>query len=195
MARRAGRTQSEQELIHTAALLHDIGKFVFHDRILKANEPLTEEDWDIIRSHPAQGAQVISSVDGYDPVGEIILSHHERFDGNGYPRGLEGERIPVLARMLTIADSYDAMTARDSYRAPVSPEDAIDELRRCAGAQFDPFLVETMIEVLDGKDVAYRHGEDADFDAELSLEKHVRDWTAKVEREAELSALFGPASG
>ena len=125
IAQRAGLSQQEEELVHIAALLHDIGKFILPDRILKANVPLTDEDWMLIRRHPQQGARVVSSLDGYGPVAEIILAHHERIDGKGYPRGLKGDEIPELARIISVADTYDVMTARDSYRAPVSTYDAI----------------------------------------------------------------------
>ncbi len=93
IAQRAGYSRREEELVHIAALLHDIGKFILPDRILKANVPLTDEDWMLIKRHPQQGARVVSSLDGYGPVAEIILAHHERIDGKGYPRGLEGERF------------------------------------------------------------------------------------------------------
>ena len=94
IAQRAGFSRREEELVHIAALLHDIGKFILPDRILKANVPLTDEDWMLIRRHPQQGARVVSSLDGYGPVAEIILAHHERIDGKGYPRGLDGDDIP-----------------------------------------------------------------------------------------------------
>ena len=94
IAQRAGYPRQEEELVHIAALLHDIGKFILPDRILKANVPLTDEDWMLIRRHPQQGARVVSSLDGYGPVAEIILAHHERIDGKGYPRGLSGDEIP-----------------------------------------------------------------------------------------------------
>ena len=97
IAQRAGFSRQEEELVHIAALLHDIGKFILPDRILKANVPLTDEDWMLIKRHPQQGARVVSSLDGYGPVAEIILAHHERIDGKGYPRGLAGEDIPELA--------------------------------------------------------------------------------------------------
>jgi putative nucleotidyltransferase with HDIG domain len=175
IARRAGLPRSEQELVHTAALLHDIGKFIFPDRILKGKVPLEEGDWSTIRMHPQQGAQVVSQVDGYGPVAEIIVTHHERMDGSGYPNGLDGDAIPVLTRIMQVADTYDVMTARDSYREPVSSFEAIQELRRVAGTQLDPRFVEVFIEILSGKDVSYRHGEDADFDAELALEKRIHE--------------------
>ena len=94
IARAAGYPEQAQELVHTAALLHDIGKFAFPDHILKGETPLTEEDWDIIRAHPAEGARIVSKVEGYGPVGELILAHHERIDGLGYPGGLRGDRDP-----------------------------------------------------------------------------------------------------
>ena len=120
IAQRAGYSRREEELVHIAALLHDIGKFILPDRILKANVPLTDEDWMLIKRHPQQGARVVSSLDGYGPVAEIILAHHERIDGKGYPRGLAGDDIPELARIISVADTYDVMTARDSYRTPMS---------------------------------------------------------------------------
>jgi len=175
IAQRAGLSRREEELVHIAALLHDIGKFILPDRILKANVPLTDEDWMLIRRHPQQGARVVSSLDGYGPVAEIILAHHERIDGKGYPRGLEGDDIPELARIMSVADTYDVMTARDSYRSPVSSYDAIQELRRVAGKQLDPRFVEIFIELLEGKDISFRHGEAADFEKELALEARIEE--------------------
>jgi putative nucleotidyltransferase with HDIG domain len=175
IAQRAGFSRREEELVHIAALLHDIGKFILPDRILKANVPLTDEDWMLIRRHPQQGARVVSSLDGYGPVAEIILAHHERIDGKGYPRGLRGEEIPELARIISVADTYDVMTARDSYRAPVSSYDAIQELRRVAGEQLDERFVGIFIELLEGKDVSFRHGEEADFEKELALEARIAE--------------------
>ncbi|MEX0993871.1 MAG: HD domain-containing phosphohydrolase [Solirubrobacterales bacterium] len=173
----AGCTKEEQDLVHTAGLLHDIGKFIFPDSILKGGAPLTEDDWNTIRMHPYQGAKIVSDVEGYGPVGEIILAHHERINGEGYPRGLEGDEIPKLSRMISVADTYDVMTARDSYREPVSSFEAIQELKRVSGEQLDAEYVEIFIRVLAGKDVRYRHGEDADFDAELNLQKRIDDYS------------------
>jgi putative nucleotidyltransferase with HDIG domain len=164
-----------QELVHTAGLLHDIGKFAFPDAILLAQRPLSEEQWDVIRRHPADGAAVVRRVEGYGPVADIVLSHHERWDGGGYPRNLAGEEIPLPARLISVADAYDVLTARDSYRSPVAPEVAIAELRSHAGTQFDPEIVEAFARVLASQDLSFRHADDADFEAELEFERRVRD--------------------
>jgi putative nucleotidyltransferase with HDIG domain len=175
IAKHAGFSRREEELVHIAALLHDIGKFILPDRILKANVPLTDEDWMLIRRHPQQGARVVSSLDGYGPVADIILAHHERIDGKGYPRGLEGDDIPELARIISVADTYDVMTARDSYRTPTSSYEAIQELRRVAGKQLDARFVEVFVELLEDKEITFRHGEEADFERELSLEARIAE--------------------
>jgi putative nucleotidyltransferase with HDIG domain len=175
IARRAGYSRREEELVHIAALLHDIGKFILPDRILKANVPLTEEDWMLIRRHPQQGARVVAALDGYGPVAEVILAHHERIDGTGYPRGLEADEIPELARMISVADTYDVMTARDSYRTPVSEIEAIKELRAVAGTQLDARFVEIFIELLEGQDVSFQHEVSADFEKELALESRIEE--------------------
>ena len=174
IAKAAGVPEDEQDLVHTAGLLHDIGKFIFPDSILFADRRLSDEDWEIVKRHPAQGAKVVRQVDGYGPVADIILCHHERIDGTGYPRGLSGEEIPRLARMISIADTYDTMTARESYRRPVSPAEAIAELKRVSGSQLDAELVKVFIEVLASKGVAFQHADDADFEAEVAFERRVK---------------------
>jgi putative nucleotidyltransferase with HDIG domain len=168
------RPPAEVDLVHTSGLLHDIGKFAFPDSILLAREQLTDEQRVVVERHPADGARLVRGVDGYGPVAEVILSHHERWDGAGYPRNLSGEDIPLPARLIAVADAYDVLTARDSYRKPISSEAAIVELQRCAGSQFDPAVVDAFVELLGTKDLSFRHGDDADFDAELELEHRVR---------------------
>jgi putative nucleotidyltransferase with HDIG domain len=190
IAQRAGFSRQEEELVHIAALLHDIGKFILPDRILKANVPLTDEDWMLIKRHPQQGARVVSSLDGYGPVADIILAHHERIDGKGYPRGLSEDEIPELARIISVADTYDVMTARDSYRTPMSSYDAIVELRRVAGKQLDARFVEVFIELLEGKDVSFQHGEAADFEKELALESRIAE-TASPDGQANRFQVAG----
>ena len=180
VAAKVGMSVADQELAHTAGLLHDIGKFVLPDDILKTRGRLTPEDWDQIKRHPYEGARIVSQVDGYQPVSEIILAHHERLDGLGYPRGLAGDEIPEIAKIIAVVDSYDAMTARDSYADPRSSFEAIAELRRVVGTQLEGTYVEAFIEILENKDLAYRHGEDADFDAELALDKRIHDYAATI---------------
>ena len=177
IAVQAGLSAEDQELVHSAALLHDIGKFVLPDSILKSGRRrLSDAEWDEIKKHPYEGARIVSQIDGYQPIGEIILAHHERIDGAGYPRGLADQEIPEIARVISVADTYDVMTARDTYREPVSSYEAVIELRRVSGTQLDARFVEAFVEVLEGKDLAYRHGEDADFEAELALDKRIHDY-------------------
>jgi putative nucleotidyltransferase with HDIG domain len=176
IAEEVGCTTVEQELVHTAGLLHDIGKFAFPDRILLANRKLDDDDWKIVRTHPYQGARLVRRINGYGPVAEIILAHHERIDGRGYPRGLTGEQIPQLSRMISIADTYDVMTARDSYRDPVSQAEALAELRRVSGAQLDGDLVEAFIRVLERSGLQFQHTTDADFERELDFDARVRGY-------------------
>jgi putative nucleotidyltransferase with HDIG domain len=176
IAAAAGLSEGDQELVHTAGLLHDIGKFVLPDRILKGDAELTEHDWEEIKKHPYEGARIVSQIDGYQPVGEIVLAHHERIDGLGYPRGLQGDDIPVLARIISVADTYDVLTARDSYREPVSSFEAMTELRRVSGTQLDGQFVDILNQVLADKGFSYRHGEDADFEAELALDKRIHEY-------------------
>jgi putative nucleotidyltransferase with HDIG domain len=177
IAAEAGFSAEDQELVHSAGLLHDIGKFVLPDNILKSGRRrLTDEEWEAIKAHPYEGARIVSQIDGYQPISEIILAHHERIDGTGYPHALSAEQIPELAKIISVADTYDVMTARDTYREPVSSHEAVAELRRVSGSQLDGRYVEVLVSILDGKDLAYRHGEDADFEAELALDKRIHDY-------------------
>jgi putative nucleotidyltransferase with HDIG domain len=176
IAEEIGCDAAEQELVHTAGLLHDIGKFAFPDRILLANRKLDEDDWKIVRTHPYQGARLVRRINGYGPVAEIILAHHERIDGRGYPRGLTGEHIPLLSRMISIADTYDVMTARDSYRDPVGQAEAIAELRRVSGAQLDGELVEAFVRIVERSGLQFQHTTDADFERELDFDARVRGY-------------------
>jgi putative nucleotidyltransferase with HDIG domain len=163
-----GCDEREQDLIHTAALLHDIGKFILPDSVLFANRKLTNDEWELIKLHPEQGAKLVERIEGYGPVAEIVLHHHEKYAGGGYPAGIGGEEIPLGARILSVADTYDVMTARDSYRRPVSSEAALTELRRVAGTQLDPKIVEVFERMILEKRVAFSHTDEADFEHELA---------------------------
>jgi putative nucleotidyltransferase with HDIG domain len=169
IAKAAGCSEDDQQLVHTAGLLHDVGKHILDDAILKGDTKLDDEQWELVKRHPEEGARIVRLLEGQEAVAEIIHAHHERIDGRGYPRGLAGDAIPRLSRMISIADTYDVMTARDSYREPVAPEAAIAELRRVAGAQLDAELVEIFVrDVLGHAETAFAHGDDADFEVELA---------------------------
>jgi putative nucleotidyltransferase with HDIG domain len=171
LARELGRDEAEQDLVHTAGLLHDIGKFALPDSILHA-EVLSDQDWAVIRRHPQDGATLVGRLDGYGPVADAILYHHEHVDGSGYPAGLIGNEIPLASRIIAVCSTYDTLTARETYRSPMTPQDAIAELRRVAGRQLDAELVESFIAMLehDGP-VTSAHGDDANFETELAFER------------------------
>ena len=129
VAKAADCSEDELRIVHTAGLLHDIGKFAFPDRILMADRPLSEADLQIVRQHPVNGAELVRRIEGYEKIAAVILAHHERVDGTGYPNGLQADEIPALARIISVADTYDVLTARDTYRPPISSPEAIAELR------------------------------------------------------------------
>ncbi len=170
-----GVDEREKDLIHTAALLHDIGKFIFPDSILFADRKLTPEEWETVKLHPEQGARLVRRIEGYGPVADIIHCHHERFDGNGY-YSVPVDDIPLGSRIIAAADTYDVMTSRDSYRRPVSLEAALAELRRVSGSQLDPIVVETFVEMIESRRVAFRHADEVDFERELGFERRVEDY-------------------
>jgi putative nucleotidyltransferase with HDIG domain len=171
MASELGLAEEEQEMIHLSGLLHDIGKFTWSDRILHP-EKLTDADWAVIRRHPQDGAMMVGKFDGFGPVADAILYHHERMDGGGYPAGLIGNEIPLASRIVAICSTYDTMLRRQTYGERISPEEAIEELRRIAGSQLDGELVEVFIAVLEKR--GHTFGQDADYKTELALENRVR---------------------
>jgi diguanylate cyclase (GGDEF)-like protein/putative nucleotidyltransferase with HDIG domain len=146
-ARRLGLPDEEVELTRLAASLHDLGKLAIPEEILRKPGPLTEPERLVLERHPQIGFRMLESL-GVDPVAEWVLHHHERWDGSGYPDGLPGDRIPLGARIIFVADAYDAMTSERVYRRRVLPEQAIAELRRCAGTQFDPEIVDAFADEL-----------------------------------------------
>jgi HD-GYP domain-containing protein (c-di-GMP phosphodiesterase class II) len=173
-------SEEEQDTVHAAGLLHEIGKFTWPDRVLHAHV-VAEEDMSIVRNHPQEGSVLVGALDGYGPVADAILYHHERVDGRGYPAGLIGKEIPLASRILAISSIYDTMTARQSYRSPddttgslLTPDEAIAELRNSvANGQLDGELVETFVDVLEREGKTFAH--DADFEKELDFERRVRE--------------------
>jgi putative nucleotidyltransferase with HDIG domain len=175
IAKAVGMSAEEIELAHTAGLLHDIGHFALSDRVAERGRTLAEEDWEAIHRHPEIGADLLKDLGMYGPVAEIVLAHHERIDGRGYPRGVPGHEIPEIARIIAVAEVYDTLTARDTYRTRMSSFEAIRELRRVAGTQLDGRYVEVLAELLSGEGVEYRHADTADFDAELDMERRIKE--------------------
>lgn len=175
MAKELNMTEAEQELAHTAGLLHDIGHFALSDAVYERGRTLTNKDWEDIWRHPELGAEMLKDLGGYGPVAEIVLAHHERIDGFGYPNGLAGEEIPAIARLIAVAEVYDTLTAKDTYRTRMSSFEALTELRRVAGTQLDAGYVEVLAGLLSGEGVEYRHADAADFDSELDMERRIRE--------------------
>lgn len=141
-------TSKEMDELFLLAVLHDIGKVGIREEILRKTGPLTEAEWEEIRKHPEIGCRIAQNTPELGPIAEYILYHHERWDGKGYPQGLKGEEIPLLCRLLAVADAYDAMTSDRLYRKAFPKETAIAELRNNAGTQFDPEIVELFLEIL-----------------------------------------------
>ncbi|MEA2662471.1 MAG: hypothetical protein QOH08_2043 [Chloroflexota bacterium] len=133
--------------LRRGALLHDIGKIGVPDHILRKPGPLTDNEWYTMRTHPDLGAKIIANVPFLQEVAVIIRAHHERWDGNGYPEGLAGERIPLGARIFAVADSFDAMTSDRPYRRGRQLDEALAEIERCSGTQFDPAVVRAFLAV------------------------------------------------
>jgi putative nucleotidyltransferase with HDIG domain len=140
IARRMGVDAEHVELTRLAASLHDVGKLAIPEEILRKPGPLSETERLVLERHPQIGFRMLESLD-VDPVADWVLHHHERWDGSGYPDGLPGDEIPLGARIIFVADAYDAMTSDRVYRDRFSGDEAIAELERCAGSQFDPEIV------------------------------------------------------
>ena len=147
LAKEFNVNENELESIETAGLLHDIGKIAIPQAILCKPGRLTDDEFVVMKSHPVNSEKLISSIKKLHEVSPGVKHHHERWDGRGYPDGLAGEDIPFSARVIAIADTYDAMTSTRSYRKALDHEIAIDEIEKCAGAQFDPVLAKKFVEI------------------------------------------------
>jgi putative nucleotidyltransferase with HDIG domain len=174
IAAAVGMDAAECELAHAAGLLHDIGRFALSDRVFERGRPLAEEDWEAIQRHPELGADMLRDLGMYGPVAEIVLCHHERIDGLGYPRRLRAEEIPEIAKIIAVAEVYDTLTASDTYRTRQSSFEALTELRRVSGSQLDGRYVEVLASLLTGEGVDYRHADAVDFDEELGIEQIIK---------------------
>jgi putative nucleotidyltransferase with HDIG domain len=141
IARRFGVDEKKRREIGFGALLHDVGKIAVPDHILLKPDKLNDDEWREMRKHPDAGYRIVKRIGFLKEAAEIVHSHHERYDGKGYPSGLKGEDIPFGARMFMVADVYDALTSERPYHSPMSYEEAAEEIRRMSGSHFDPFVV------------------------------------------------------
>ena len=182
IAREAGLPEEEVTEIHLAALVHDIGKIGLRAELLEKRSALDDDEWAEMREHPAIGARILAEVEDYSDIALIVRSHHERWDGAGYPDGLAGHAIPRLARIIAVADSYNAMTTNRPYRAAMSTERAIQQLVLGKGTQFEAPIVDAFLAVLERETELYQRGRMPDFSIE-------------AQRHSVLPAGDEPASG
>lgn len=147
-AKEMGLPPETVRMIEYLASLHDIGKIGVRDRVLDKNGPLTAEEYDQIKQHPTMGATILSQIEAFGNNVDMIKHHHEHFDGTGYPAGLSGGAIPLGARIIAVCDAYDAMTSHRPYRRAKTPAEALLELKRCAGSQFDPEVVKAFTRII-----------------------------------------------
>jgi len=138
-----------KELIHISGHLHDIGKIGIADQILLKEDGLSELEWAMMKTHPQIGSDIVNKCKNLNEVSEIILQHHERWDGGGYPRGLKGEEIHIAARLIALCDSIDAMSSNRPYRKNFDWKFIITEIKNCSGKQFDPALFPYMDELVE----------------------------------------------
>jgi HD-GYP domain-containing protein (c-di-GMP phosphodiesterase class II) len=148
MARILGISDEEIATIERGALLHDLGKLAMPEAILRKPAPLTVEEQKLIRMHPRLGSDLIRNVPYLIAASTVVRDAHERLDGLGYPRGVRSDNLSLGARIVTVADAYDTMTRPRVFRDAISPEEALVELQRCSGTQFDPRVVEALTRVL-----------------------------------------------
>ncbi|MBM4273913.1 MAG: HD domain-containing protein [Deltaproteobacteria bacterium] len=148
LAGRLGLSRQEIETIEVAAILHDIGKIGIHEEILNKPDKLNDDEWQQVRQHPECSLKILDNINFPWDIKPLIYSHHERYDGKGYPDGLKGEEIPLGARIIAVADVYDAMTSDRAYRKAMKKKAAMEEIQRLAGAQLDPGIVQVFIDIL-----------------------------------------------
>lgn len=160
LALAAGMCEEDADRVRIAGLVHDVGKIGVPEAVLVKNGRLTEEEFDAIKKHPEIGYRILKDIRLLTDVLPGVLHHHERYDGRGYPHGLSGEAIPLIARIIALADTFDAMNSNRSYRAAMPRGETLAEIARCAGAQFDPKLARVFI-TLDFSDYDRMVGEDA----------------------------------
>ncbi|RAK09348.1 PAS domain S-box-containing protein/diguanylate cyclase (GGDEF)-like protein [Halanaerobium saccharolyticum] len=148
LAEKIGLSQNEINQLTLIAKLHDIGKTVIPEKVLNKKGSLTETEWKEIKTHPAVGHRILNATEEFSHISEDVLSHHERWDGGGYPRGLKEEEIPLLSRIIAIVDAYDVMTTDQIYKEAISSKEALKEIKKNAGSQFDPELADIFVDLM-----------------------------------------------
>ena len=143
-----GLPEDQIKTLRIGGLFHDIGKIGIPDSILLKPDKLSDDEYSQIKNHPSIGAHILGSAEIFKDIIPIVKHHHERYDGNGYPSRLKGEEIPYIARIAAVADTFDAMTSRRSYRGPIDIEHVKEEIKRCEGTQFDPQIAEVFLDIL-----------------------------------------------
>jgi putative nucleotidyltransferase with HDIG domain len=151
IARAMGLSHADVEIVKYAGLLHDVGKIAVSQDILVKKEPLTHEEFELLKKHPVIGVNILKDIRFLEKEIPIILHHHERFDGKGYPHGLKGREIPLGARIIAVADAFDAMTSGRGYKDKIPPQSVLAELRRGSGSQFAPEAVDVFVALLEKK--------------------------------------------
>ena len=147
-------SDEEVKTVYLASILHDIGKIGISNRVLRKKAALTEDDWVLIKMHPTIGSNIVSSIDHLPSLATTISAHQEKYDGTGYPKGLSGKNIPLGARILGIADAYQAMVEHRYYRQARTHEEAVTELQKVKGTQFDPEVLDVFLNVINTPAVA-----------------------------------------
>jgi HD-GYP domain-containing protein (c-di-GMP phosphodiesterase class II) len=151
VAERLGIREPELTWIRRGAILHDVGKIGVRDAVLRKPGKLSASEWEEMKKHPEMGYRMLSKIRFLGPALDIVLSHQERFDGTGYPRGLHGHDIPLGARIFSVVDTFDAMTSDRPYRKALSIAESCDEIRRCSGTQFDPDVANAFLSIEDSR--------------------------------------------
>jgi putative nucleotidyltransferase with HDIG domain len=176
VAKSLGLGPDEMAAVNLGALFHDIGKIGIPEHILRKPSALTQEEWAEMKTHPVIGANLIGEVPNLERIRPIVLAHHEHYDGSGYPNGLKGDEIPLAAQIISVADTYEAVTSTRPYRAALSHNDAVAELRRVAGSQLNPIVVEAFIRQIEIGAAGAAHAHDG------TEHVHVRDRAIEVAR-------------
>ncbi len=151
IGKKLGLPQEDLDKLRIGGLFHDIGKIGISDNILKKESKLTNEEYDEIQTHTSLGVDILTRNKVFKEIIPIVEYHHEKYDGNGYPFKLKGDEIPLAARITSVADTFDAMTSKRSYRDPIPLTDVVEEFKKCSGTQFDPNIVNTFLDIINNE--------------------------------------------